>query len=380
MSSLSGMRYSYWDILKAPRIALSGKNLLAQGRNLLCGYVIYLVLTYVALLLDGVNWQYIWGSYGLFPFTGLDLYHWYPKVIWAIAVLQFLLWFYYGSLTVARLAFEELKGNYFFSCKEAARGARANLRVLVVALIVMALIVLVLSLLQAVVGLITLIPVVGEIIYALIYGIPIFVWSLFIVFVAFGLSTAFFTLPAIATLSEKDSFGATFYVFNVIWTQPLRWFSLTAISFILAKVGTFVFGYFIMRGLQLSNYLAMLFAGDKIKTTFTAAYALFAAQGQGIDFFTSLYPGSGIAFHWISFVGRPEAAGSEYVAAIIVLVMLILLAIMVISYGLNIITCGQVIAFLLVRYSEDREKLTEELEVTEVTAAEKPEPADEKTD
>jgi hypothetical protein len=380
MSSLSGMRYSYWDILKAPRIALSGKNLLAQGRNLLFGYVIYLVLTYIAMLLDGVNWQYIWGTFCLFPFTGLDLYHWYAKVIWAIAVVQFLLWFYYGSLTVARLAFEELKGNYFFSCKEAARGACANLRVLVVAMIVMALVVIALSLLQAVVGLITLIPVVGEIIYALIYGIPIFVWSLFIVFVAFGLSTAFFTLPAIVTLSEKDSFGATFYVFNVIWTQPLRWFSLTGISLILAKVGTFVFGYFIMRGLQLSNYLATFFAGDKIKTTLTAAYALFATQGKGIDFFTSLYPGSGIAFQWISFVGRPEAAGSEYVAAIIMLAILILLAILVISYGLNIITCGQVIAFLLVRYSEDREKLTEELEVTEITAADKPESADEKTD
>lgn len=377
---MSGMRYSYWDILKAPRIALSGKNLLAQGKNLLFGYLIYLLLTYVALLLDGVNWDYIWHNYLIFPFTQLDFYHWYAKAIWAIALIQFLIWFYYGSLTVARLAFEELKGDYFFSCKEAAKSACANLRVMIVALVVLALLVVVLSLLQAVVGLVTFVPVVGEIIYTAIYAIPLFVWSLFIVFITFGLATAFLTLPAIATLSEKDSFGATFYVFNVIWTQPLRWFSLTAISLVLTKIGTFVLAYFFLRALQLTNFLATLFAGDKIRTALNEGYTLFASQGRGLEFFTSLYPGSCITFDWIEFSGRTGAAGSEYVAGLIILAVLTLLAILLISYGLNIITCGQVIAFLLVRYHEDDEKLTEQLEVTEAAPVDAPEQTDDKSD
>jgi hypothetical protein len=366
------MKYSYWDILRAPRIALSGKNLLAQARSLLYGYIIYLILTYAALILDGVNWDYIWNTYSLFPFIDLDFYYWYTKVIWIIAVIQFLFWFYYGSLTVARLAFEELKGNYFFSQKEAAKGARANLRVLWVALIVLALLVVFLSLGQAIVGLIALIPSVGEIIYGAIYAMPLFIWSLFIVFIFFGITTAVLTLPAITTLTERDSFGATFYIYNIIWTQPLRWFSLTAVSLALSKIGMFVLAYFFMRSLQLSNYLATLFAGEKIRNSLIAAYNLFAEQDKAIEFITSLFPGSGIAFDWIAFETYVSPTGSEYIAAILIFVALTLIAILVLSYGLNIITCGQVIAFLLVRYAEDGDKLTEELEIKEVTAADKP--------
>lgn len=364
---MSTMRYSYWDILKAPRIALSGKNLLAQGRALLYGYVIYLILTYAALLIDGINWGYIWSNHYIFPFTNLDFQYWYSKLIWLVAIIQFGVWFYYGSLTVAKLAFEELKGNYFFPLKEAAREARTGLRILLVALIVPALLVVVLALLQAVYGLIALIPGVGEIIYAVSYGIPLFIWSLFVVFVAFGLATAFLTLPAIATINEKDSFGATFHIFNVIWTQPLRWVSLTAISLALAKVGTFVLGYFIIRSLQLTNFTAALFAGDKMRSIFATGYDMFTRRGAMLDFFCSLYPGSSIRFDWLSFAGFADADGSGYIAALIILGVLTLLALLIISYGLSIITCGQVIAFLLVRYHEDNEKLTEELVATEIT-------------
>lgn len=368
MSSMSGMSYRYWDILKAPRIALSGKNLLAQGRALLFGYLGYLILTYVALLVDGVNFSYAWANYGLFPITGLDLYNWYATAIWIIGIVVFALMLYLGALVVARLTFEELKGNYFFPLQQACKEARPNLRVFIVAMIVLALLVIVLSLLQAVVGLVSLIPTVGEIIYAVIYALPIFIWSLFIVLVAFGLSTAFLTLPAIITLSERESFGASFYVFNVIWTQPLRWFSLTAISFGLAKVGTFVLGYFFMRALQLSNWAAGFFAGGKMDSIIAAGNGMMARHTDALGFFTTLYPGSNISFHWIGSYGYAAPVGSAAVAAFIIYVVLLLIGFVVISYGLNILTSGQVVANLLVRYSEDGDRLTEEVKAEEITA------------
>jgi hypothetical protein len=365
---MSGMSYHYWDILKAPRIALSGKNLLAQGRALFFGYLGYLILTYLALLLDGVNFDYAWTNFGLFPLCDLDLYTWYAKAIWIVAIIFFAAYAYYGALTVARLAFEELKGNYFYPLKQAARESRPNLRVFIVALSVLALMVIMLALLQAVVGLVALIPTVGEIIYAVIYALPLFIWSLFIVLVAFGLSTAFLTLPAIITLSEKESFGATFYVFNVIWTQPLRWFSLTGISFALAKIGTFVFAYFVMRSLQLSNWAVSFFAEDKMTEIIAAGNGMFARHSEALDFVTTLYPGSAINFAWLGSFGYAEPSGSAAVAAFMIYLVLLLLGLLVLSFGLNIVTCGQVITNLLIRYAEDDEKLTEELEITEIEA------------
>jgi hypothetical protein len=355
---------------------LSGKNLLAQGRQLLYGYLCYLILTYIALMVDGLSIGQIWDSHALLPPCAVEMENWLSIVIGSIGMLLLAIFVYYGCLTVARLSFEELKGNYFFPLKEAARDAKPGLRVFVVAVIILGLMVVVFSLLQAVVALIALIPGVGEIIYALIYGMPLFIWSLFIVFVAFGLTTAFLTLPAIITLSEKESFGATFYIYNVIWTQPLRWFSLTAISFALAKVGTFVLGYFFMRALQLSNYAAGLFAGDKMQGIISAANGMMAKESGIIGFFTTLYPGSAISFDWLTTLGATEASGSAAVAAVIMYIILILIAFVVLSYGLNVITAGQVIAGLLVRYYEDNEKLTEELEIEESGDAEGGKPAE----
>ncbi|MFH2055721.1 MAG: hypothetical protein ABIJ61_07170, partial [bacterium] len=360
--------YRYWDILKAPRIALSGKNLLAQGRSLLFGYLGYLILTYVALLVDGVNFDYAWTNFGLFPICSLDLYTWYAKAIWVLGVIIFAAFAYLGALVVARLAFEELKGNYFFPLKQACKESRPNLRVFIVALLVLALMIVVLGLLQAVVGLVALIPTVGEIIYAVIYALPIFLWSLFIVFVAFGLSTAFLTLPAIITLSEKESFGASFYVFNVIWTQPLRWFSLTGISFLLAKVGTFVLAYFFMRALQLSNWAVGLFAGDKMNEIIAAGNGMIARHTEALGFLTHISPGCPVGFNWLGSFGYAEPTGSGAVAAFIIYIVLLLLGFVVLSFGINIITAGQVITNLLIRYVEDDEKLTEELQVEEITA------------
>ncbi|MBK7091126.1 MAG: hypothetical protein IPH59_05320 [bacterium] len=53
MATNSELRYDFWDILKAPRMALSGKCLLAQAQPLAFGYAAYFVFAYLALLIDG---------------------------------------------------------------------------------------------------------------------------------------------------------------------------------------------------------------------------------------------------------------------------------------------------------------------------------------
>ena len=295
--------------------------------------------------------------YTLFPFTSLGLSHWYSWTIWVVGIIIAAGFYDYGNMTVAKLAFEELKGNLFFPLRQAATEARANLRPLWVAAILLILIV-VLSLLQGLIGLVVLIPYIGEIIYAVVFAVPFVLWSLFVVFLAFGLTTAIFTLPAIVTAREKDAFGATFYIYNVIWTQPLRWVSQTVVGIVMAKLGIFVFGYFIMRALQLTHFTTSLFAGEKVKSISTAYFALSPVQ-EIFRFFTSLYPGSKIDWmlprrgDWSSI----PAPTTEVVASLIILVALVILWLVVISYGINIITCSQLIAFIYIRKCEEGETL-----------------------
>jgi hypothetical protein len=294
---------------------------------------------------------------------GLGLSHWYGWAIWIVGIIIAAGFYDYGNMTVAKLALEELKGNLFFSGKDAAAEARANLRSLWVAAALLVALIVVLSLLQGLIGLVVLIPHIGEIVYAVIYAVPFVLWSLFVVFLAFGLTTAIFTLPAIVTAREKDAFGATFYIYNVIWTQPLRWVSQTAVGLVMAKIGIFVFGYFLMRALQLTYFTTSLFSGEKVKSIVSTGYFALAPVQEVLRFFTSLYPGS--AIDWMPSATRElefslaSQPTTEVIASLIILITLIVVWIVVISYGINIITCSQLIGFIYIRKCEDGEKLGE---------------------
>lgn len=361
MAMTSDLRYDFWDILKAPRIALSGKSLLAQARPLVYGYLCYLICSYLAMLLQGQSLDYSWQANGLLPWPGHGLTKWYALAVFAIGLLAAIGFYDYGNLTVAKLAFEELRGNYFFPRKAAAQDAFGNLLPMWVSGGLVLLLIVVLGLLQGVVSLASLIPGIGTILYSIMYVVPFFLWSLFLVFLAFGLATSVLTLPAIIVAREKETFGATFYIYNVIWTQPLRWFGMTAIGLVLAKLGAFVLGYFFMRAIQLTNYLATLFSGDEIENVLIAATNLLEPLRPILRFVTTLYPGSSISYDFVSSTGIYATSGSESAAATIIALGLIAILIVIISYGVNIITNSQLLAFLIVTYSEDKVKLTEDV-------------------
>ncbi len=361
MAMTSDLRYDFWDILKAPRLALSGKNLLAQARPLWFGYLVFGVLAYLAMIIEGRPFADAWAQYTFFPLAGLGLTHWYTYALWIAGIVAVVGFYDYGNLKVAKLAFEEVRGNYFFPHKEAGADARSNLLSLWVAgLLVLGLIVI-LALLQGVVSLISLIPGIGEVLYSLLYAVPFFLWSLFLVFLAFGLTTGILTMPAVIVAREKETFGATFYIYNIIWSQPLRWLGMTVFGLAAAKLGIWVIGYFFMRALQLTNFLSTLFAGEKVANLLAAAYNLLEPARPIFNFFTTLYPGSAIGYDWISFGGQYQPVGAEYVAALIIALALVALWIVIVSYGINIITCSQLLAFLVVHYNEDKVKLTEDL-------------------
>lgn len=356
----SDLRFDFWDILKAPRIALSGKNLLAQARPLAYGYLIYLALAYLALLAEGQPLDYSWRTHGLFPFLDLGLTHWYSYAIWLSGIATFLVFFDFGNLTVSKLAFEEIRGNYFFPRKEAAADARGNLMSVWVAGGLVLFLVAILALLQGILSLVSLIPGIGQILYAILYIVPFFLWSLFLVFLAFGLVTSILTLPAIVVAREKEAFGATFFIYNVIWTQPLRWLGMTSAGLILAKIGVWVIGYFFMRSLQLTNFLSTWFGGEKVQNVLLSAYSLLEPARPISDFLTTLCPGAAIRYDWLAYEGYSSASGLEFISALIIAIGLLGLLIVIISYGINIVTCSQLLAFIQVVYAEDKVKLTED--------------------
>lgn len=360
MTGRTNIEYRFSDILKAPRLALSGKGLLVQGKPLAYGYLLYVIFSYFALMADGIPFHAIWHRYTFFPLWILDLSAWYSWGLWITGIVCLFAFFDYGNLTVGKLAFEELRGNLFFARSKAQKDARGNLVQMWVAAGLLVLLIVVLALLQGIVSLVGLIPVVGELLYAILYAFPFILWALFLVFLTFGLITSVLTLPAIVVAREKDTFGASFYIYNIIWSQPLRWLGMTAVGVVFAKIGMFVFGYFFMRALQLTNYLGGLFGDEKIQAIIAGANRVLMPGQDIIEFITTLYPGSSISYEWIQYAATGQLSTTETAAAVLIGATLFLVLLTVITYGINIITCSQLLAFLQVIFKQDGIRLTDD--------------------
>jgi len=187
-----------------------------------CGYLGYVVLTYVSLLVAGRNFGVFWSRFGLLPsVVGLHL-PWYSWIIFAAGVFFLLFSWLVTSTGVARAVYMNLKGNNFYTWKEAFTFALKKKGGSVVSTpIAIFAIAFFLGLGGVVVGLLGRIPYVGEL------GISLFstIWfmaSIFLVFVVLALGVSLLLTPAILATTDDDAFEGIFQSFSTLYSQPWR--------------------------------------------------------------------------------------------------------------------------------------------------------------
>ncbi len=117
------MRFDYRDLFRAPRIAWSFQRIWIQFLGLLSGWAVYFIFTYLALLLAGEHLSIVWARFGLIPsIAGLPL-PWYAWIFAGIGILGFLFCWLVSATGVCRAVYMNLKGNHFYTWKDAIRFA-----------------------------------------------------------------------------------------------------------------------------------------------------------------------------------------------------------------------------------------------------------------
>ena len=112
------MRFDYRDIFRSARLAFSFQRIWIQFVGLLCGYLGYIVFTYLSLIIDGKGLGGSWSRFGLLPYTSFTPLR--ISLIPFIIGLFLLLFFWLVTSTgVARATYMQLKGNTFYSWREA---------------------------------------------------------------------------------------------------------------------------------------------------------------------------------------------------------------------------------------------------------------------
>jgi hypothetical protein len=241
--------YDFRDIFRAPRIALHGKNIYLQMRNLLIGYVGYAVIAYLALLVEGVDLRFAWDVHFIFPIGTLGLVTIWGKLVWLIALHWFIICLLRGNLAVSKSAYEEIKGNLFFSSSEARTFVKEKKWIMFRAYVSVVAFIIFMIALGLIAGLIGKIPVVGELSFGLFYGFPYFILSLFAVLIMFLFTTFTLTGPAAVGVKGEDTLTTLFDGLSVVTSRPLRWTIYTTASVVIAKVCSFALFYFSFRAI-----------------------------------------------------------------------------------------------------------------------------------
>lgn len=362
------------DIFRAPRLALSGKKLFLQSSGLLLGYLGFLILTYIAHILNGMSLSEVWENYGLFPLYDFSFTGFLPWLIFVIGCLFFISVLLTYSAAVGKVTYEQLKGDEFYSSKESCKFMKKNWKTVLLSPLSILALVIILVICGIVIGLLGKIPYVGELGLGLFYAVPIFVVGFFTVYTLFIFILSLLLTPAIVATTKEDIFETIVQLFSSIWSQPWRYFVYTGLSGILAKLGAFVFGYFCFRGVQLVNWSVGILMKDKLSDIIEGALGYVTIPFSILYFFSNIFPGFDFAY----ILPEPEWGidlnWSQGIAAFLIGISFILIIFVVISYALATFSVGQTLTYIIIRKKKDDENLlekkTEEEEEEETRAEE----------
>jgi hypothetical protein len=267
------LRFDSRDIFRSTRIAFSFQRIWIQFFGLLLGLVGYFVFTYLALISNGQSFSSIWGDYGLFPGVIGQSIRWYSWILYGIGVFIFAFFWLVAATGVARATYMHLKGNTFYTWKEAFHFAlKRKVGSLISTPLTIVIIAVFTGLGGVLVGLIGQIPYVGELGVTLL-TVLWFMGALFLVFVLLALVISLFLLPAILATTDDDAFEGIFQSFSTLYTQPWRFIFYEVLIGILSILGLIIFAYIAKFAWNLmSQILSWGMGEDYGKLTFQALW------------------------------------------------------------------------------------------------------------
>lgn len=356
---MKGFRFNYRDLFRAPRVAFSMQRIWVSGIGLLAGYLIYLVVTYLAMAVGGVSLSNVWFRYGLLPCAFAESLPWYAMYIYWIGVLLFLAVILLTNTAVSRVVYMVLRDELFYTWTQAYRFALKKWISVLGAMLTFLFMIAFFVIGALIMGYLGRIPYVGEIGTTLL-TLPYIFAALLLLFISIVFVVGLFFVPAIIATSDEDALGGVFQSFSITFNQPWRLIVYTLIIGVLKAVGVFLFAAALKISYRIFIALFTVGMGEKLvqikeyalallDRAFPAMYGFFQALPQGLGNYVYLtHP------HVLQ-----NLPGTYVVSGYIFAFFLILLAGIVVAYGAAIGNAGLTIIYVILYKLHEDENLLE---------------------
>ena len=348
---------SFSDVAWAPARALSAKQIALMTAALLGGLIAYNIFSYLALIVQGDSFSSVYSAFGFFSFEPRVYAGLIPKLVfWAGACVALYVTML-GMFAVAAINVESIRGNRFFSARDAIRFTFARAGQLARAEIAILVFVLFIVFLFFLLGLIVRIPFLGEWFYAVFFVIPNFIVALFTVFIIFVVILSVILLPAVAAAERRgETFAVILETFSTIIRLPLRWGCYTAFTLVAAKLCSFVYAYFCYRAVQFMTAATSLGGGDKVPDLVKSGLTNLPVRSDLVYQITNVFPG----VRWGFDIPPGSIWSTDSAAAHVVAFMLLVVITTILGYGLAIVAAGQARSYAVLKYYKDGYKLSDE--------------------
>ncbi len=361
------MRFNFIDLFRIPRLAFRAKKIWIHFRALVFGLVLYNVFTYAGAVASGYNLLDVFRIYYLFPPVSLcDCGLWTSFILspWGIllhviGIVLFILPNYLALATVSKVTIEQLRGNDFYSAKEASAYTRRRWRAVVFTPVVYIVILGVLVGLGLLAGLIGKIPYVGELATAFMI-VPMYLGGLVFVFTVVVFVISLPLTPAIVGATGSDTFETSFELFSTLSAQPWRLLIYELLYCFIRAFATVLFGVVSLLALRFAFTLLLIPMGAKFLLYFAAAWETMPAPFRALV--AGTYTPCCNLLNWfvpgyISTTG-PIGGFDALVATILGVSILFVLGVIV-SYSLSLVSTGQTVIYTILRKKKDGENILE---------------------
>ncbi len=372
---MSELHFNYKDIFRALRLGFSAKKVGMAMLGLLFGLAGYCLITYLAHLAAGNDWITIWETYRLVPFPNPNLpFPWFGWLLYTVGIIWLVLTVMVTGCAIAKVTYEQLRGNEFYEASEAFRFSFKNLSAVIGSPLLLIAFILVLIIGGLILSALGSIPYIGPVLVG-VFAIPAFFVSLFIVYLLFVLFFTLYVGPSIVGAMGNDTFDTLFEVFSCINEQPARliWYSLL-LGF-LSRLGSFLLGFASSLAGRLGSFILTLFMGETYQEILNGASFIFKIAIPNWGVFIPLHK---LTVWAADIYGLPQiyAPGywvipnwSVYLGAVLLAVCGYAIALMVIGYGVSVWFSGNVISVaILIKKKDDKNILQtpeEEIELIE---------------
>jgi hypothetical protein len=262
MAVTSTIRFDSRDVTSCARLGLSARKMWAGFKSLLLSWALWDFFVYLGFLAAGEDMGARWSQSILMPLPG-GLF-WQSSVAVAllgIGCLLILTVLMRGSLKASRLAFEQIRGDAFYSEAEASRFAKGHSTPLITVPLLFLVLLAILLAKGAVVGLLTRIPAAGPVVAALL-AVPLWGAMLLAVLTAVALVLSIPLLPAIIACTKGDTFESVFELFSTMTSQSWRVFLHGLLALLVTALGTAVFLLFSAGAMGLLSMTTSWAAGE----------------------------------------------------------------------------------------------------------------------